>query len=418
MSSSIDDPGTESIGDLETAVAALCASIDPADPPLETTERALAVGTDYLGVEHGIVTTVTPETNHWEVIASTDPGTGRFAVSRTVDLRRTFCRHTLADVDGDGNDPRDGDGSRLALHDVDAQGYGDDVARETHGLGCYAGRTVHLDGEQYGTVCFADDDPRAEQFSDAERRFIDLVAQEITNELDRYRYERLFSHGGGLLDVFSRVLRHNLRNDMTVVRGYCNEIADDAGASSAAARAATDRIDDLIALSEKVRELEAVVRNDFQVSQISLVGVLERVVANVESEYPDATIVLEAPADASLVAMATIETALRELLENAAKHAGPDPTCTVTVAPATEYVEIVVDDDGPGLTAQERRVFDSEDETPLVHGSGLGLWMVAWIVRSHDGTVTVDADADGTRLSVTLPRPLVDGQLADQRSRM
>jgi signal transduction histidine kinase len=50
---------------------------------------------------------------------------------------------------------------------------------------------------------------------------------------------------------------------------------------------------------------------------------------------------------------------------------------------------IAIADDGPGLPDIERAVIATGEETPLVHGKGLGLWLVYWIVESLDGDLRV-----------------------------
>jgi len=50
-------------------------------------------------------------------------------------------------------------------------------------------------------------------------------------------------------------------------------------------------------------------------------------------------------------------------------------------------------------------VLQSGEETPLVHGRGLGLWLVYWIVTGVDGTVTVtEPQRPGTTIELRLPK--------------
>jgi len=39
-----------------------------------------------------------------------------------------------------------------------------------------------------------------------------------------------------------------------------------------------------------------------------------------------------------------------------------------------------VGDNGSGIPEHERRTLAGADETPLRHGSGVGLWLVYWLV--------------------------------------
>jgi nitrogen fixation/metabolism regulation signal transduction histidine kinase len=83
--------------------------------------------------------------------------------------------------------------------------------------------------------------------------------------------------------------------------------------------------------------------------------------------------------------------------------------------PATqnEWVEIVVEDNGPGIPDTEReRVFEPY-RTGSTGGLGLGLALVKGIVLAHGGSITVDEGTwGGARFRVTLPRSGTGGRLA------
>ncbi|GAB3871582.1 hypothetical protein GCM10029964_008210 [Kibdelosporangium lantanae] len=65
------------------------------------------------------------------------------------------------------------------------------------------------------------------------------------------------------------------------------------------------------------------------------------------------------------------------------------------------YVRLVVDDDGPGIAEEHReKVFDrfyrvQDDRARQTGGSGLGLALVAEVVRRRGGTVSVAESPDG-----------------------
>ena len=98
---------------------------------------------------------------------------------------------------------------------------------------------------------------------------------------------------------------------------------------------------------------------------------------------------------------------VRNLVDNALRHA--DRTVCVTVR-AGDPVELLVDDDGPGVPEPDReRVFDrfhrlDSPRTRDAGGTGLGLAIVRELVAAAGGGVTVeDAPAGGARLRVRLP---------------
>lgn len=101
---------------------------------------------------------------------------------------------------------------------------------------------------------------------------------------------------------------------------------------------------------------------------------------------------------------------VQNLLANAERHAAS--SVRIAIRPNGDSVELLVDDDGPGIPLEDRqRVFDrftrlDDDRSRTGGGAGLGLAIVKEIVLAHHGTVQITAppyQAHGTRVRVTLP---------------
>ena len=100
---------------------------------------------------------------------------------------------------------------------------------------------------------------------------------------------------------------------------------------------------------------------------------------------------------------------LRNLCDNAARHART--TVKITATPVGASALWVVEDDGSGVREADRdRVFErfvrlDESRARDTGGSGLGLAIVRDVVAAHGGTVTVDSSVGlgGARLVVELP---------------
>ena len=69
-----------------------------------------------------------------------------------------------------------------------------------------------------------------------------------------------------------------------------------------------------------------------------------------------------------------------------------------------DLVTVTVEDDGPGLPDHEANIITEEHEmTPVFHASGMGLWLVRWIVKRSRGDVSlVDDGSRGTTVRVEL----------------
>lgn len=102
---------------------------------------------------------------------------------------------------------------------------------------------------------------------------------------------------------------------------------------------------------------------------------------------------------------------VRNLVDNAARHARAAIALAVAPAPGGAFATLTIDDDGDGIPAADReRVFDrfvrlDDARARDTGGSGLGLAIVREIAHAHGGTVRIE-DAPGLGgacLRVTLP---------------
>ena len=107
---------------------------------------------------------------------------------------------------------------------------------------------------------------------------------------------------------------------------------------------------------------------------------------------------------------AALTQVVQNLVDNAARHARR--TISLAVSERDGGVELVVEDDGPGIPAEHRRrVFDrfvrlDEARARDAGGSGLGLAIVHEIVTAHGGTVEISSSGlGGARFVVRLPAP-------------
>ncbi|MFW6321771.1 MAG: PAS domain-containing protein [Halohasta sp.] len=214
-----------------------------------------------------------------------------------------------------------------------------------------------------------------------------------------------------LIEVLDRVLRHNLRNDMNVVIGFSEAIADRVdGELAEMANRVTETALDLIALTDTVRGFERGVVDSTELKEYDARSTVENVVDDLRRDYPDTEFDVDGDASPTVMATGQLNLALSELGDNAARHGESTVRYEVTTTD-DDRVVVRVHDSGPGLPRTERTVLETGRETPMEHGSGLGLWMVNWIVTNLGGTVSARVD-DGTTVSITLPAASdVDGRL-------
>jgi PAS domain S-box-containing protein len=238
-------------------------------------------------------------------------------------------------------------------------------------------------------------------------------ARDIT---DRRRRERQ-------LQVLDNLLRHNVRNTMNVVLGNA-ALAREYGGSDVVPLMDTvvETGAELLDTVEKERRVVDALVDAGDPVPTELPAVLEDALADVRDRYPDATIEAEIPEAVSVVAVPELRDAIRELLENAIEHADrPCPEVELVVDPdpglrsgsepdsesEPESVPIQVRDSAPPIPGNEiDPLFADADPSAVYHGTGLGLWLVYWIVDICNGTLSFGRTADdtGNVVTVRLPR--------------
>jgi len=218
------------------------------------------------------------------------------------------------------------------------------------------------------------------------------VFQDITEE--KRREQRL--------EVLNRVLRHNLRNEMTTISAYASmigESADDEGVRDGATIIA-ERGRELVEIGDTAREFEQAV-DDPTAIPLELGSHLREVAADAAAQFPAATVVVEGGdhevrTDPTLLTLA-VENLVEEMLADDA-----DATVRLTVAATDSGVELVVTTDGPGLPDEEMETLRVGEERPLQHGQGIGLWIVQWSVEAVGGQVDF-TDNEGQEVRIRLP---------------
>lgn len=257
--------------------------------------------------------------------------------------------------------------------------------------------------------------------TDADGRVIAVegLVTDITDRTTRERHRR----------VLTRVLRHNVRNSVQVVSGFATEIRDRAlaaeggatdgatadGDAAAADRGHTlvdlataiiDRAESLEAMSEQARRIEqAIEATEGAVGTVDAVELCREAVTANREAHPGASVSLSVPDRLPVRAEAGLKRAIDALVENAIVHTENAPVrVSAGDADREGWVAIRVADDGPGLPEREQAVLSGEREiTQLVHGRGLGLWLVTWLVESYGGEVRF-ATEGGTTVTLLLRR--------------
>lgn len=228
-----------------------------------------------------------------------------------------------------------------------------------------------------------------------------LILRDIT---ERERHQQR-------LEVMNRILRHDLRNQMNILLAHVEELKTNPEAVQSKADALLEKGQEIIALSDRARELELTLSDtDNNIEPLEVTEIIRTHVSELTQDYPHATVTIDAPSTLTVTASPLLDTAIDNLLNNAIEHNdSPNPEIHLTIEEPTtpsDDARIQISDNGPGIPEQEQTVIERGRETPLDHSSGLGLWIVHWIITESGGEITFEENyPKGTIVTIRLPVP-------------
>ena len=216
------------------------------------------------------------------------------------------------------------------------------------------------------------------------------------------------------LKQVSNDIAHDLRTPLTRLRQKLEggmTSPEGAAAATAGARSDLDAILDTFAALLRIAQIEGGARRAaFRPTDLTQLSrtVVEAFAPSAE-EARQTLRLLDGPpvvidGDAELLTQMLVN-----LVENALRHAGEGAVVEVKAERLADGVAVSVTDNGPGVPAAERdRLFDRFhrlERSRSTPGSGLGLALVAAVVKLHDADVRLADAAPGLEATVRFGRP-------------
>ncbi len=226
----------------------------------------------------------------------------------------------------------------------------------------------------------------------------------VTDVTSRERYRQQ-------LELMNRVVRHDIRNDMTVILGWLSLLERHVGAEGTDALSRIDRkAHHVVEITETAREFVDALSDDATVDcySVPLRTVLEAEQTAVRDSYPKTEIYAEAPIpDISVEATEMLSSVFRNLFENAVRHNDKEnPVITIAVEVDETTVRVHIADNGPGIPDDRKAsIFTKGEKGERSPGSGIGLYLVETLVTQYGGDVWVsDNDPTGSVFTVELKK--------------
>jgi two-component system sensor histidine kinase MprB len=204
---------------------------------------------------------------------------------------------------------------------------------------------------------------------------------------------------------------HELRTPLTSLRTNLDLLRQAEGNAALPPEARLELLDDVRGqieeLSALVGDLVELARDEPTtrvVAEVDLAHVVERAVTRVRRRAHGVSFDVDLEAWRVVGDSSSLERAVTNLLDNAAKWSPSEGTVTVRLAQGV----LTVDDEGSGIDEADRpHVFERfyrAEESRAMPGSGLGLAIVRQVLDRHGGRIEVsESPGGGARFSVWVP---------------
>lgn len=255
-----------------------------------------------------------------------------------------------------------------------------------------------------------DDKPRAIPIVGRDgRRPYEATVRDVVDDHDRTSASVITFHDVGAylgqqqrLSVLNRVFRHDVRTETNLIQGYAEQLCAESS-DERAVSVIEESAGRILELSERTRTAGELFDPTQEYASSPLPDVVDEAVADAREIDPGARV------EVGRVPEVTVSVVLRVVLENLCSNAirhndRASPWVEIDATVADAWVDVTVADDGPGIDPAEYDVLDRGAETPLRHGSGIGLWIVKWGVDHLGGRISFEErEPRGTLVTVSVP---------------
>jgi len=233
----------------------------------------------------------------------------------------------------------------------------------------------------------------------------------VRDVTERQHYENELERVNEELEVLNRVVRHDIRNDMAVMLGWGERLADHVDDDGAAHLKKILRSGEhIVDLTETARDYVKTLTGDDEVDvkPTRLRQTLESEMTLRREAHPAAQIHIDEPIpDVDVRANEMLPSVFRNLLNNAVQHNDKEqPIVEVSVEERADDVCVTVADNGPGVPVEQQEMIFGKGEMGLdSSGTGIGLYLVRTLVDQYGGDIWVeDNDPEGAVFTMTLPK--------------
>jgi nitrogen fixation/metabolism regulation signal transduction histidine kinase len=238
----------------------------------------------------------------------------------------------------------------------------------------------------------------------------------MLDELEHTRRRIAYLQRVGAWQEMARRIAHEIKNPLTPIQLAVQQLREkDPGTDprfSALLRDSVEIVEDEV---ESLRRMVTSFSQFAKLPEVELEAVaLGRILLEFERAYVHIDAALEVDVGAEGLEVLGDRQLLKQVLVNLAENAAlsareasvEQPRIRVSAQPVDghAFAALVVEDNGPGITAERRDLVFEPYETTRAHGTGLGLAIVKKIVLDHGGEIEIGASESlgGARFEIRL----------------
>jgi signal transduction histidine kinase len=192
------------------------------------------------------------------------------------------------------------------------------------------------------------------------------------------------------LEMYTRILRHDLGNDIQMVLGGIELSQISAGEYKQKAY-----LEATLAAAERMRSLLQMFSLTEAELDTDILTVLEKIGQRAEIAFKGMLVTVDAteevkknpPKYGKLVAIA-----FENLIRNSAQHSGNLPHVEILLSTSGESLEILFGDDGPGIDPEIRENLFEQGTTSGEPGKGMGLYLTKSILELENGSIELNTE--------------------------
>jgi len=256
--------------------------------------------------------------------------------------------------------------------------------------------------DDYGVFIVAAE--ATDEFSETDVTLAQLLGANATVALDQVTSESRLARQRDNLELLTRMMSHDIRNDLQVVGAVAEMLGEHLdGSQQEYVEKIRRNTAAAVELTTSAQELvEAMLRTDTEPAPVPLREILVDQIDRVAETQTTATITVDGEIpDVGVLADEMLGSVFRNVLKNAVQHnRGDEPTVTVSVESDGTTVRVRIADNGPGVPdARKESIFGRGERGMSSDGTGIGLYLVQTLLDQYGGDVWVEDRARGSSAS-------------------